>query len=99
MTRHRGFFVLEVIVGFILLTILSATLFVALHARNTIARRDADFLQAMDRAEQSLLLLQAGQPAPAGVTVQDEPAGWAAVTAQVGDQKCTLHGLVKGGAQ
>jgi hypothetical protein len=99
MKPHRGFVVLEVIIGFVLLTILSATLFFALHARSTIVRRDADFLQAMDRAEQSLLLLQAGQLAPAGVTVEDENAGWAAVTAQVGDQKCTLHGLVKAGVR
>ena len=105
--RHRGFFLLDTIVGLIILAILGVVLGKAISWQQHSGQRLADVRAASRCAERTLLELQQGHEPPSmdtGETVRIEPAiggtevngfVWVRVTGSCNHSSVTLLGLSK----
>ena len=106
--RSHGYFVLDAIVGLVILIALASVLAVAVNQQAAASRKLADRRAAQRAAEATLLALQTGQPASAEtagsaatvVTALDSPAPvgwrWVRVERRSGDSSpvVSLLGLV-----
>jgi type II secretory pathway pseudopilin PulG len=108
--RHRGFFLLDTIVGLIILAILGVVLGKAISWQQRSEQRLADVRMASHCAERTLLELRDGHEPPlldVDETVRIEPAiggaeingfVWVRVTGSCHRSSVTLLGLAKRGA-
>lgn len=102
--RHRGFFLIDALIGLLLIGVLATLLAVTADRTSRAQRRLADDRAATRAAERVLVSLQAGTPLqPPGddtkILVQrldTETADrvWVRVTATVAGRPATLYGLV-----
>ena len=109
--RHPGgWFIIDALLAMGVIVILAATLAAAMSSQRKAEARLAATRESIRLAEQTLVALQAAQPAPQvgeGVTIQVEsadnsaaaPAGWHWVTVTVthDGRKTTLAGLAPAG--
>jgi type II secretory pathway pseudopilin PulG len=109
---RRGIFLIDAIVGFLLIGVLGLTLVLAITTSSQARRRLDDSAAATVAAEQTLALLRDGQPAPqdlngAQIKVEAAPGGqevkgaqWLQVTATRNGRSATLTAfLPKGSAR
>jgi hypothetical protein len=100
-------FVLDALLGLVLIVAIAGALGAVTSARQRAAIRTAEIRAADRAAENALTLLQSHQPASADVSIQRlycaAPSGWmwAEATSHIGDRTAVVSGLVPvaGGSQ
>jgi type II secretory pathway pseudopilin PulG len=110
--RRRGIFLIDAVVGFLLIGVLGLMLVIAITTSSRAQRRLDDSAAATTAAEQAIALLREGQAAPqtlggAQVRVRPAPgaqeikgAQWLEVTATREGRAATIVALIpKGGGQ
>lgn len=105
MTRRKAFFVMEAVLGLVLLVVLATALVVVANRHGRVSSRLAATRAAARSAEQALVAMQSGQRPAQAVSVkpvtfdsQVKNMTWVQVTAENDGQRATLFGLVPEGA-